>query len=132
MPASPDRSDANVSKLILHVDDEPQIRELLQEALRDEGYRVTSVAGAAEALKALASETPDLVISDFHLADTDGLDLIRTVKAKLPNTPVLLLTGAFIDTRLADKAMGDLVDTCLSKTSPLDQILTEISRVLGA
>lgn len=42
-----------MSKLILHVDDEPQIRELFRDALLDEGYRVTSVASAGEALKAL-------------------------------------------------------------------------------
>ncbi len=120
-----------MSKLILHVDDEPQIRDLFREALLDEGHRVTSVANASEALKALASETPDLVISDFHLADSDGLGLIRAVKAKLPATPVVLLTGALIDTRVADMAMGDLIDSCLSKTSPLDLILAEIARLLG-
>jgi CheY-like chemotaxis protein len=120
-----------VSKLILHVDDEPQIRELFREVLLDEGHRVTSVASASEALKALDGETPDLIISDFHLADSDGLGLIRAAKAKAPNTPVVLLTGALIDTRVADMAMGDLVESCLSKTSPLNQILTEIARVLG-
>ena len=121
-----------MSKLILHIDDEPQIRELFREALLDDGYRVTSVASASEALKALASETPDLIISDFHLADSDGLALIRAVKAKLPTTPVVLLTGALVDTRVADMAMGNIIDMCLSKTSPLDQILTEITRLIGA
>lgn len=120
-----------MSKLILHVDHEPQIRELFRDALLDEGYRVTSVASAGEALKALSGETPDLIISDFHLADSDGLGLIRVVKERLPDTPVVLLTGALIDTRLADMAMGDLIDTCLSKTSPLNKILTEIARILG-
>ena len=120
-----------MGKLILHIDDEPQIRELLREVLLDEGYRVTSVANADEALKALAGETPDLVISDFHLADGDGLELVRAVRAKLPGTPVVLLTGALIDTRVADMAMGKIIDACLSKTSPLGQILTEISRLLG-
>lgn len=121
-----------MGKLILHIDDEPQIRELFREALLDEGYRVTSVASAAEALKALERETPDLVISDFHLADSDGLGLIRAVREKLPTTPVVLLTGALIDTRVADMAMGKLIDVCLSKTSPLGQILTEVNRLLGA
>lgn len=120
-----------MSKLILHVDDEEQIRDLFRQALLEEGHRVTSVADASEALKSLTSETPDLIISDFHLADSDGLGLIRAMKAKLPTTPVVLLTGALVDTRVADMAMGDLVDSCLSKTSPLDQILTEITRLLG-
>jgi CheY-like chemotaxis protein len=120
-----------VSKLILHVDDEAEIRDLFRDALLDEGHRVTSVANGSDAMKALASETPDLIISDFHLADSDGLALIRTLKAKLPNTPIVLLTGALIDTRVADLAMGDIIDICLSKTSPLAQILTEITRLLG-
>ena len=120
-----------MSKLILHVDDEPEIRHLFGEALLADGYRVTSVASAREALKALASEVPDLVVSDFHLADSDGLDLIRAIKAKQPTTPVVLLTGALIDTRVAEMAMGNIIDTCLSKTAPLDEILAEITRLLG-
>ena len=120
-----------MSKLILHIDDEPEIRDVFREALLDNGYRVTSVATASEALKALASETPDLIVSDFHLAESDGLDLIRAMKAKLPTTPVVLLTGVLIDTRVAEMAMGHLIDTCLSKTAPLDQILAEITRLLG-
>lgn len=119
-----------MSKLILHIDDEPEIRELFQEALLDEGYRVTSVASAREAMKALA-EAPDLIVSDFHLADSDGLDLIRAIKAKLPTTPVVLLTGALIDTRVADIAMGTIIDACLSKTAHLDEIMAEIARLLG-
>lgn len=120
-----------MSKLILHVDDEPQIRELFQEALLAEGYRVKSVASAREALRELLTETPDLIISDFHLVDSDGLGLIRAVKEKLPGTPLVLLTGALVDTRVADLAMGKLINACLSKTSPLTQILDEISRLLG-
>ncbi len=120
-----------MSPHILHIDDEPEIRDVFRLALVDKGYQVTSAASAQEALKVVAGETPQLIICDFHLADSDGLDLIRTLKAKLPGVPVILLTGVLIDTRVADMAMGKLIDTCLSKTSPLAVILAEVQRLAG-
>ncbi|MCB1637133.1 MAG: response regulator, partial [Xanthomonadales bacterium] len=57
---------------ILVVDDEPDIRSLVQEILEDEGYAVRSAEGAEPARKAIRSERPDLVLLDVWMPDADG------------------------------------------------------------
>lgn len=121
-----------MSKCILHIDDEPEIRELLKEALGSVGYEVLSVATALEAARATATRTPDLIVSDFNLAEGDGLELVRGLKQRFPSVPVALLTGVLIDPRGAEQALGEVVSVYLSKTMPLDDILAEIARLCPA
>ena len=64
---------------ILVVDDEPDIRGLLQEILEDEGYAV-SVAGTASSAQTLIDEShPDLVLLDIWMPDTDGVTLLKNL-----------------------------------------------------
>jgi CheY-like chemotaxis protein/anti-sigma regulatory factor (Ser/Thr protein kinase) len=66
---------------ILAVDDEADTRELLRQGLEYCGAKVTVVASAAEAIEALMSCVPDILISDIGMPGTDGYDLIRQVRA---------------------------------------------------
>lgn len=117
--------------LILHIDDEADIRELLGAALTECGYRVASASEANEALQLAATEPPRLVIIDLQLADGDGLELTRILRLKLPTTPVMLLTGVVLDPAVARKSLGSLVDAYVSKTTPLSGILAEVRRLVG-
>ena len=74
---STDRLDGLV---ILIVDDEPDTRELLRQGLEYCGATVRVAGSAAEALKALATEVPDILISDIGMPNVDGYDLIRQVR----------------------------------------------------
>jgi PAS domain S-box-containing protein len=65
---------------VLVVDDEPDTRELLKVGLGQCGAEVTAVGSAAEALKAITVEVPDLLISDIGMPDEDGYGLIRRVR----------------------------------------------------
>ena len=62
---------------ILVVDDEADIRDLVQEILSEEGYAVDVAANAAEARAACARQAPDLVLLDIWMPDTDGISLLR-------------------------------------------------------
>ena len=62
---------------ILVVDDESDIRRLLQEILTEEGYEVEVAADAGQARAARARQTPDLVLLDIWMPDTDGITLLR-------------------------------------------------------
>ena len=72
---------------ILVVDDESLLRVSLRARLDEEGYGLLEAGTAAEALEQLASE-PDLVLLDFQLPDGDGLDVLRQIKQRSPDTVV--------------------------------------------
>lgn len=69
---------------VLLVEDEPDSREFVVQMLRSCGSVVTAAADADEALRAMAKETPDLLISDIGLPGTDGFQLMRTIR-ELPD-----------------------------------------------
>ena len=79
---------------ILVVDDEPDIRGLLQEILEDEGYAV-SVAGTASSAQTLIDEShPDLVLLDIWMPDTDGVTLLKNWKLSGQlDFPVIMISG---------------------------------------
>jgi two-component system KDP operon response regulator KdpE len=120
-----------MSKLILHLDDEPAIREILAAALTAHGYRVLSVTTSAEALHAAKQEPPDLLISDLQLEEDDGLQAIAQVRALLPGLPVIILTGVLVDARIAQESVAREADSYLTKTTPLAKIIEEVRRLAG-
>lgn len=78
---------------ILVVDDEVDIRELLQEILTEEGYSVSMAADAAQARSQRTIHEPDLVLLDIWMPDTDGITLLREW-AESGNTPdVVMMSG---------------------------------------
>jgi len=79
-------------KRILAVDDDPQIRELLQDYLGDQGYAVVAVGTAAAARAELARGEPALILLDLKLPDADGLQMARDIRAD-SNVPIVMLTG---------------------------------------
>ncbi len=80
---------------ILVVEDEDDIRELLQYNLLKEGYRVTGHASGEEALKAVRVSLPDLVLLDLMLPGLDGLEVCRSLKQDphTRNLPIVMLTA---------------------------------------
>jgi len=80
-------------KKLLVVDDDSLIRRSLGEMLRREGYIVAEAATGTEAMKIAATAAPDLVITDFNMPEIDGMQLLRALKAKKPDLPVILVTG---------------------------------------
>jgi DNA-binding NtrC family response regulator len=120
-----------MNKHILVVDDEAEIRDTLREFLKLKQYRVSTAASAAEAMRHLRQDPPQLVITDLQMEDTDGLVLIEEIKAALPQVPILLLTGVVFDPEVIRETISKMVASYLDKTTPLDRIMAEIRRLLG-
>ena len=76
---------------ILVVDDEPQIRKLLDISLRAQGYRVEEAANGAAALAALAAHGADLVLLDIGLPDREGHAVLRDIR-EWTEVPVIMLS----------------------------------------
>jgi DNA-binding NtrC family response regulator len=86
---------------ILIVDDEIQIRKMLTVAFRKAGYEVLNASHASEAMKVLAIQRVDAVLSDVLMNSLSGHDLARWVAEHHPSVPCVLMTG-FDDTGCDD------------------------------
>ena len=78
---------------ILVVDDDPDIRELLEDYLGDQGYEVVALATADAFRKALSEHEPDVVLLDVGLPGEDGLSLARHVREHF-NVGIIMVSGA--------------------------------------
>jgi len=78
---------------VLVIDDEPNIRELVQVALKFHGCAVTLGATGDDALSLAASEKPDLIVLDVMLPDADGFEVCRRLRAAGDDVPVIFLTA---------------------------------------
>ncbi len=120
-----------MKKHILSVDDEADIRELLQEALGMRGYRVSATGDVGEAKRIVKDDPPQLVIMDFQIEEGDGFLMIQEVKKLAPATPILLLTGAVFDKQVVRETILKTVSAYLDKTASLGEIVAEVQRLLG-
>ncbi len=88
--------------LVLAVDDDPAALRVVRLCLRDEGFRVLTASGADEALRLAEQYRPNVAVLDVMMPGTDGLELMRELRAR-NNLPVILLTGRASD---RDKVHG--------------------------
>lgn len=77
---------------VLVVDDEPQIQRFLRPALTAAGYEVLEAGTGAQALKAVATAAPDLVILDLGLPDMDGKEVVKNVRG-WSQLPIIILSA---------------------------------------
>ncbi len=116
---------------LLVVDDEAPIRDLLESFFKRQGYHVWTAETAAAAIT-IADEQPlHLIILDVVLPDSDGLELLSTLKSAHPNLPIIMMTGIGFDEELLQEARGRGASAYVSKTLPLDQLLMEVHRALN-
>ena len=78
---------------MLVVDDEPNIRELVEVALKFHGCAVTTGATGGEALRLAESDRPDLIVLDVMLPDIDGFEVCRRLRAGDNEVPIIFLTA---------------------------------------
>ena len=86
---------------LLVVDDERSISELLEISFRKEGHKVDVASNGESAMRRLASQIYDIVVSDIRMPDMDGVELLRYCKEVSPATTFILITGVpAIDTAI--------------------------------
>jgi two-component system chemotaxis response regulator CheY len=121
-----------VAKLILVVDDSATMRLSLKTQLELQDFRVATAADGVQALEYLAGGTrPDLIITDVHMPNMDGLELIRRVRqaAGLRFVPILVLTTESQQT-LRDEARRIGATGWLVKPVPGDELLRVVRHVV--
>lgn len=80
--------------MILTVDDDPDVLYTVKTILEREGFEVTTANGGAEALELLKTQTPDLILLDVMMPDTDGWGVLKKIRSeeRLRELPVVMLT----------------------------------------
>jgi putative two-component system response regulator len=114
---------------ILIVDDEEQIRRMLNRMLVRRGYACTLCADAAEARKCLESQVFDLVLCDVTMPGESGIDLARHIDSGYEDTAVIMITGVD-DPQVADTAIEAGIYGYIIKPLDLNEIIINIRNSL--
>ncbi|MEP3917650.1 sigma-54 dependent transcriptional regulator [Ascidiaceihabitans sp.] len=116
---------------ILIVDDERDIRELISDILKDEGYQTRLAGNSDDAMAAINADAPALMVLDIWLKDSrmDGIDILKTVKRDNPDVPVVIISGHG-NIEIAVAAIKQGAYDFIEKPFNIDQLLVVIRRAM--
>lgn len=119
-----------MTKKLLIVDDERNIRTLFRDELEEAGYQVETAGSGHEALQKVANNIPDLIVLDIRMEDMTGLEVLEKIRQEHESLPVIMCTavrGLQDDFTVWDSKVSDYI------TKPVDlEILKEkIVKALG-
>ncbi len=116
---------------ILIVDDEKDIRELIADILKDEGFTVRLAGNSDDCMAEINSEPPSLMILDIWLKDSrmDGIDILKTVKRDNPDVPVVIISGHG-NIEIAVAAIKQGAYDFIEKPFNIDQLMVVVTRAM--
>jgi DNA-binding response OmpR family regulator len=119
-----------VNRKILIVDDSQDTLEVIKVFLGFSGWEVCCATTPAEAKTILHSDVFDVVILDRWFANDDGLDLCRDVRSRMPQLPVVFLSGAVLpsDLKIANEAGANAY---LTKPCDLEELARVVEQLVG-
>jgi DNA-binding NtrC family response regulator len=115
---------------VLVVDDDPEMRALLQDVLQNEGYEVAEAKDGAEAVLALRAKRYDVILMDKNMPGPSGLDLLPGLRRVCPQSPVILMT-AFGDVPSYMEAMEKGAVEFLFKPFRMEELKAAIAKARG-
>ncbi|NWF93113.1 MAG: sigma-54-dependent Fis family transcriptional regulator [Syntrophaceae bacterium] len=114
---------------IIVIDDEPLMRITVQDALMADGYKVAVAETGKEGLALFTKNHTDILITDLKLPDMDGVQVLKEVKAMVPETQVIMIT-AYGSIDSAVRAMKAGASDYLTKPFAMDELLLIIKRLV--
>jgi two-component system KDP operon response regulator KdpE len=114
---------------VLVVDDEPPIRKLLRVGLSAHGYQILEAPNGKTALGLLRDQPPDLVILDLGLPDMQGHELLRMIRARNDNVPIVVLSSRD-DEAGKVQALDSGADDYVTKPFGMDELLARMRAAL--
>lgn len=124
----------NPSKTILVVDDQSSVRQLLQEYLTEQGFRIFTAADGQTALYSARHDPPDLILLDIMMPDLDGFEVLEMVR-EISNVPVIMLTAKGEEddrVRGLEKGADDYVTKPFSPRELVSRVRAVLRRTEGA
>ena len=124
---------AESRKLIVCIEDEPEMIDLIRLILRRANYDFVGAVGGREGLEAVRNYAPDLVLLDLMMPDVDGWEVYRQMKADddLKDTPVIVITAK---AQSIDRVLGlhiAKVDDYITKPFGPQELLDSVASILG-
>ena len=116
---------------VLCVDDEPVILQILRRLLEGHGFEAVTCSDPTTAISTFSAGSFDVVITDIHMPGMDGLTLMRTLRQREPELPVVVVTGqGTVDTAI--QALREGATGMLVKPFTGHELLAEVRRALGS
>ncbi len=120
-----------IQRSILVVDDDPQIRDLLERALTRAGYEVAVAADGRQAIARLEENDYDVVIADILMPERDGLEVVMFLQRERPRTPSIVISSPSNRVFLQSAELLGATRV-VEKPFELDDIMKAIDEVLSA
>ena len=121
--------DANTAPYCLIVDDEPRLRQVLVHLMRNDGFTCLEAGNGEEALAHLEHHQVTLVMSDLRMPKMDGLELLRRVRGRWPDTAVVMIT-AVADVEVAVSCLAIGAMDYLTKPFHLEEVRARVAQAL--
>ncbi len=118
-----------MGKRVLIVDDEKNMRWVLGQALSGDGYEVLEASDGVEALSIISDQEPDVMVLDHRMPGKDGMEVLRTVRSKGLQFPIIMLT-AHGNVATAVEAMKAGASEYLTKPFDLEELKLAIDKAL--
>lgn len=117
---------------ILYIEDEHQMVDLVQQALKLLGYKVNSAVSGRQGLAMMRQRKPDLLLLDLMMPDFNGWDIYRALKSdqELADVPVIIITARILEN--GRKVIADLppADDYITKPFDVEQLLRSVQNLL--
>ena len=133
------------NKQILVIDDDPTVLELVKLNLTYEGYEVTTADTGEKGLKLAEGNRFDLILTDLHLPDLDGIEIVKKVKERAPEIEIIMISGLgtitnaveatkagafyFIEKPIESPRLLPLVEKALERRSQSQEIRTQAEEI---
>ena len=121
-----------MAKRILSVDDSASIRQMVSFTLKKEGYEVIEASDGNDALSKIKGGTIDLVITDLHMPNLDGIGLIKALRADASYrfTPIVMLTTESHEGKKNEGRQAGATGWIVKPFKP-EQLIAVVKRLLG-
>lgn len=115
---------------ILVVEDNLDMREVLHLYLKTEGFEVVTASDGREGLYMARAEKPDLILTDLHMPELDGISMVKELRAEpeLKDTPIIVITAFGSEER--DEAIRAGADRAINKPTHFESLIDDINELL--
>ncbi len=123
-----------MEKHILIIEDEPDIREAMAEAIADAGFKVSTASNGSEGLQVATSEKPDLILLDIIMPVMDGHETLKKLRQDPwgQSAKVVMLTSMDDVKNVASAHESSITDYLIKTQNSLDEIVKKVREALYA